>query len=108
MANSLTTERAAAVTPLYASLRKAAIMPAYNEADQIAAVIAEIEATDPDICVIVIDDGSTDETAAIAARYDVTLVSTPNGKAASRSTRLLRVTPRRRSHPLGVRGVAWD
>ena len=35
----------------------------------------------------------------------VTVVNTPNGKATSSSCRLLRVTPVRRSQPLGARGV---
>jgi glycosyltransferase involved in cell wall biosynthesis len=77
MADSLTTERAAAAAPQHASLRKAAIMPAFNEADQIAAVIAEIEATDPDICVIVVDDGSTDATASEARKAGAEVIRLP-------------------------------
>jgi glycosyltransferase involved in cell wall biosynthesis len=43
-----------------------AIVPAYNEAESIAEVVAEIRDHDEDIEVLVVDDGSTDATAAIA------------------------------------------
>ena len=43
-----------------------AIVPAYNEADSIAEVVSEIRDFDQDIEVVVIDDGSSDATAAIA------------------------------------------
>ncbi|MBT8486443.1 MAG: glycosyltransferase family 2 protein [Phycisphaerales bacterium] len=39
------------------------IIPAYNEADSIAAVVDELAAHAPDLDVVVIDDGSTDGTA---------------------------------------------
>jgi glycosyltransferase involved in cell wall biosynthesis len=80
MADSLVTERterAAATAPLHAALRKAAIVPAYNEADQIASVIAEIEAADPDISVIVVDDGSTDQTASEARKAGAEVIRLP-------------------------------
>jgi glycosyltransferase involved in cell wall biosynthesis len=77
MTDSVVTERAAASTPIPTSLRKAAIMPVFNEADQVAAVIAEIEAADPDICVIVVDDGSTDQTAAEARKAGAEVIRLP-------------------------------
>jgi glycosyltransferase involved in cell wall biosynthesis len=52
-------------------------MPAFNEADQIAAVIAEIRAVDRDIGVIVIDDGSTDRTAAEARNAGAEVIRLP-------------------------------
>jgi glycosyltransferase involved in cell wall biosynthesis len=55
----------------------AAIMPALNEAGQIGAVIEEIQAVDPDIQVIVVDDGSTDQTAAEARRAGAEVIRLP-------------------------------
>ncbi|MFL5844098.1 MAG: glycosyltransferase family 2 protein [Solirubrobacteraceae bacterium] len=40
-----------------------AVVPAYNEADTIGAVVAEIGDRAPDFDVLVVDDGSTDDTA---------------------------------------------
>jgi glycosyltransferase involved in cell wall biosynthesis len=42
------------------------IIPARNEADSVAAVISEIRAADPDLDIVVVDDGSTDRTAQAA------------------------------------------
>ena len=47
-------------------MRKAAVVPAYNEEGSIGEVVAEIRAADPGLEVIVVDDGSTDGTARIA------------------------------------------
>jgi glycosyltransferase involved in cell wall biosynthesis len=58
-------------------LRRIAIVPALNEEPSIGAVIAEIRAADPDFEVIVIDDGSTDRTAAVAAENGAQVVSLP-------------------------------
>src|SRR6266516_5233709 len=77
MTDSLVTERAAVTPPIPTSLRKAAIMPVFNEADQVAAVIAEIEAADPDISVIVVDDGSNDQTAAEARKAGAEVIRLP-------------------------------
>ena len=43
-----------------------AIVPAYNESGSIADVIAELRAHAPEFDVVVVDDGSTDGTAAVA------------------------------------------
>jgi cellulose synthase/poly-beta-1,6-N-acetylglucosamine synthase-like glycosyltransferase/peptidoglycan/xylan/chitin deacetylase (PgdA/CDA1 family) len=65
------------------------VIPAYNEAAGIAATVRSIAASDypGDIEVIVVDDGSTDETAAIVRRLampGVRLISQPNaGKPAA-------------------------
>jgi hypothetical protein len=56
---------------------KAAVVPAYNEAGSIAAVIAEIREADDELEVIVIDDGSTDGTARIAEAAGATVLRLP-------------------------------
>lgn len=43
-----------------------AIVPAYNEQNAIARVVARIKAAQPDFDVLVVDDGSVDNTAALA------------------------------------------
>ena len=58
-------------------LRKIAIVPALNEERSIAAVIAEIRAADPGFDVVVIDDGSTDRTAARAAEQGAHVLTLP-------------------------------
>jgi glycosyltransferase involved in cell wall biosynthesis len=50
------------------------IVPAYNEAATIGEVLERVQALGLDAQVIVVDDGSTDETAEIAARFDGVLV----------------------------------
>lgn len=43
------------------------IIPAWNEQDSVGATVQEVRATNPGVDVIVVDDGSTDATAAVAA-----------------------------------------
>jgi glycosyltransferase involved in cell wall biosynthesis len=50
-----------------AARRRAAVVPAFNEADTVASVIAEIRAVDPGMEIVVVDDASFDKTAVIAA-----------------------------------------
>lgn len=59
------------------------VIPAYNEAATIAEVIGRALAVNDSV--IVVDDGSTDDTAAIAEKFPVTLIRNPDnaGKAAS-------------------------
>ena len=47
------------------------LIPAHNEASNLPAVVAEVRACRPDIDVLVIDDGSTDETPALLDRLEV-------------------------------------
>lgn len=61
------------------------VVPAYNEADRIGAVLSPLTRCPFVDEVIVIDDGSDDGTAAVARRYPVTVISLPEnrGKAAA-------------------------
>jgi len=60
-----------------AALRRIAVIPAFNEEDSIAGVIAEIRAADPDLEIVVVDDGSTDGTSDIAAEAGAHVVRLP-------------------------------
>jgi glycosyltransferase involved in cell wall biosynthesis len=60
-----------------AGVRRLAVVPAYNEAAAIGLVIAEIRAADSDFDIVVIDDGSTDRTAEIAAEAGAHVVCLP-------------------------------
>jgi glycosyltransferase involved in cell wall biosynthesis len=52
-----------------ASLKRIAILPALNEEESVGRVIEEIRAFDPGFAIVVVDDGSTDRTAAVAAAH---------------------------------------
>jgi glycosyltransferase involved in cell wall biosynthesis len=65
------------VDPRVAALRRIAILPALNEETSIAGVIAEIRAADPGFEVIVVDDGSKDRTAQVAAAAGAHVVRHP-------------------------------
>jgi glycosyltransferase involved in cell wall biosynthesis len=57
--------------------RIAAVVPAYNEAGAIGRVVEEIRAFDPAIDVVVVDDASKDETAAVAESHGATVLRLP-------------------------------
>jgi glycosyltransferase involved in cell wall biosynthesis len=57
--------------------RALAIVPARDEAAAIGAVVDGVRAVDPSLDVLVVDDGSSDQTAAIAARHGAAVVRLP-------------------------------
>jgi glycosyltransferase involved in cell wall biosynthesis len=57
--------------------RVLAIVPAYQEEGAIGGVVDAIHAFDPSLDVVVIDDGSTDATAALAAERGAAVVTLP-------------------------------
>jgi glycosyltransferase involved in cell wall biosynthesis len=54
-----------------------AVVPAYNEADSVAAVVTAVRSGAPEFDVLVIDDGSTDDTASRAAAAGAPVVRMP-------------------------------
>lgn len=66
-----------AADPRLAGLRRVAVVPAFNEADTIQAVIREILAFDPAFEVVVVDDGSSDLTAHLAREAGAHVVRLP-------------------------------
>jgi glycosyltransferase involved in cell wall biosynthesis len=60
-----------------AAVARVAIVPALNEAGTVGRVIDEIGAVDPDFRVVVVDDGSSDRTAAVAASRGASVVRLP-------------------------------
>jgi hypothetical protein len=56
---------------------KLVIMPAYDEAEAIAATVAATRGAAPDFDILVVDDGSTDETARLARRAGAAVLRLP-------------------------------
>lgn len=74
------TELAAATSPLDSrllELRRIAVVPAYNEEESVGGVIDEIRAFDPDMEVVVVDDGSGDRTSEVAAAKGARVIRLP-------------------------------
>jgi len=61
----------------FAALRRIAIVPAFNEERAVAGVIDELRAFDPGLEIVVVDDGSADRTAAVAAGKGVRVLRLP-------------------------------
>jgi hypothetical protein len=58
-------------------LRSIAIVPAFNEEGSLGTVLEEIRAADPELDVVVVNDGSTDATAHIAVAASAAVVTLP-------------------------------
>ena len=58
-------------------MRTLVLMPAYNEAGRIGAVLAGVQAAAPGVPVLVVDDGSSDDTATTARRAGARVVRLP-------------------------------
>lgn len=69
--------RPEAVRAALARLRRIAVVPARNEEGSVAGVVEQIRAFDPDMEVVVVDDGSADRTAAVAAAAGARVVRLP-------------------------------
>ena len=63
--------------PRLAGLRRVAIVPARNEEACIAGVLDELRAFDAELHLVVVDDGSLDRTAEIAAARGATVLRHP-------------------------------
>ena len=57
--------------------RPLVIIPAFNEFDALPAVLADLSALDPPVDVVVVDDGSTDDTAEVARDGRAAVVCLP-------------------------------
>ena len=58
-------------------MRRIAVVPAFNEQQNVGRVIEEIRAFDPDLDIVVVDDGSVDATAAVARQRGAITLQLP-------------------------------
>jgi glycosyltransferase involved in cell wall biosynthesis len=72
-----TVEVPAQATGPLATVRRIAIVPAYNEEKNLTRLLGELRDLDPDLEVVVISDGSTDRTAEVAAAAGAHVVRLP-------------------------------
>jgi glycosyltransferase involved in cell wall biosynthesis len=77
MTESVTAAPRARLDPRLTALRRIALVPALNEAAVVARVVEELRQVDPDLEVLVIDDGSTDRTAQVAKQAGARVVRLP-------------------------------
>lgn len=59
------------------TVRRVALVPAFNEEANVGRVVDEIRAVDPSLDVVVVDDGSYDRTADVAREHGATVVRLP-------------------------------
>jgi glycosyltransferase involved in cell wall biosynthesis len=76
MSTDVLSTPSAAAAPL-AALKRVAIVPAYNEERNLGRVIDELRALDPGLDVVVVSDGSTDGTVALAVARGAHVVALP-------------------------------
>jgi glycosyltransferase involved in cell wall biosynthesis len=67
----------AELVPGLSGLRRLAIVPAFNEEESIARVVAELNDFDPGFDVVVVDDGSVDRTAKVAREAGAFVLKLP-------------------------------
>ena len=77
MSDTLVAPVAAASLPGLTELRRIAIVPALNEEIALPGVIDELRAFDPGLDIVVVDDGSVDRTAAVAAAKGARVLRLP-------------------------------
>jgi glycosyltransferase involved in cell wall biosynthesis len=58
-------------------LRRVAIVPAYNESGNVGRVVDELVAFDPGLDVVVVDDGSVDDTSRVAREHGARVLRLP-------------------------------
>jgi glycosyltransferase involved in cell wall biosynthesis len=67
----------AAVSAPLATVKRIAIVPAFNEEHNVGRVLDELRALDPGLDVVVVSDGSTDRTANVASARGAYVISLP-------------------------------
>jgi glycosyltransferase involved in cell wall biosynthesis len=77
MAELMEAPRAAEAVAGLNSLRRIAIVPAYNEEESVGRVIEELRLFDPGFDVVVVNDGSHDRTASVAAAHGAHVLTLP-------------------------------
>ena len=72
-------------------MRISVVLPAKNEAEGLRRTLPGLKALLPDAEIIVVNDGSTDDTVAVAAEFGVRILTSPypmgNGAAIKRGAR---------------------
>lgn len=64
----------------YTSANITIVLPAFNEAGAVGEVVAELRAALPDVTLLVIDDGSSDDTANVARTAGADVISHPRNR----------------------------